>query len=404
MKQIKHKSGISSLWMPTLQSYALGEVFKVFSFTVVIMSLVFLMTSTVQFLHKGIPLMQFAGEIPFLVLYFLPFIMPVAMLAGITLGLGRMVQELEITAVRSAGIHFMQFALPVLVFAAAISVGTMVLMDVIIPFCHRKQREVQADYVRKILALTVGKNESVRWMGGMLFLSKIDRGRVEGLVYWQFDNDEATETRAKRGVITFDGDKTRAFLNMEDVVTTHFKGGNIYPMRAGAMSYSFALRRQTRITPRGMAHAELAGFMENLENEKKELAAAPETAETKRRIASLDRYIAEAGTEYHRRAPFAFATLAFALLAFPITLMREYRNRLLPFFKAFLLGLMVCFVPMVGALSFAENGSISPFPALWIGNVLSACLGVLMLSGWWAAAAGVLFLPFRILFRRRARA
>jgi lipopolysaccharide export LptBFGC system permease protein LptF len=417
-----HKTGIRSFGLPILQTYALAEVFKIFCLALVVLCLIFIMTSTVQFLHKGIPLMQFVEKLPFIVLYFLPFILPVAMLSGITLGLGRMVQEREVAAMRAAGINYMQIALPVLIFAFAASFASIYLMDEIIPFCYKKQREVQAEYVRKILSLRDGSNEPIRWNRGALYLGSIRGGEMKDVIYWQMDNDLWLEFRAAGGRLKFTQEEDAAVLELENVVSTQFRDNNVTPGKAAEFTVSLPLRQQSATLPKAMPSARLFEYIAALKDEKKRIqdvlqknagstAGAPvpdagggdadvedaaekevertlaggpavvthqNKSDPKKQLKRADELLNAARAEYYRRTPFAFSTLAFALLAIPLTLMGDYRNRLLAFFKAFLLGLFVCFIPLVAASILAENGKVSPHGALWAGDAASVLVALML--------------------------
>lgn len=456
-KYAPHKTGLQSAWMPSLQTYLVAEVFKIFSLTLVVLSLIFLMTSTFQFLHRGIPLSQFAEKTPFVILYFLPFITPVAMLAGITLGIGRMSQDLEITALRAGGIPYFAIAFPLLVFALLVSLGMVFVLDVIAPFCYQKNREVQARYVREILSLTEGRDASIRLSGGFLYIGSYAQGQLSDVTYWQTGGDETImEIRAASGRLATNPDETRAFLNMKDVVTTSFKGGGVYQMRAERLTVGFDLRRQTRVDEKGMNNealkAEIAEFevrkealSEEIEARKKGddpgerlmkeaysigartakvmgtflspspgvvTAAAsmrPQSAlngfeglsdrEVHQKLHGAGRHLLAARAEYYRRPPFGLCTLSFALLALPITLIGVYKNRLIPFFKAFLLSLLICYLPLMATGILAENGQLSPKGWTWTGNLASMSLAALLFLAPGETLSARIFFPLTAVFR-----
>jgi lipopolysaccharide export LptBFGC system permease protein LptF len=419
--RVSHRTGIKSFRLPIIQTYALAEVFKIFCLALVILCLIFVMTSTVQFLHKGIPLVQFAEKLPYIILYFLPFILPVAMLSGITLGLGRMVQEREVEAMRAAGINLVQIAVPVIIFAFAVSFASIYLMDEIIPFCYKKQREVQAEYVRKILSLKDGTNEPIRWNRGALYLGSIRGEDLRDVEFWQLENNQWIEFRARAGKISFTPNEDAANLLLLDLVVTQFKNENVFPMKADWLKVGLPLYQQSAAFPKAMPSWKLAEYITALKNEKKRIqdamqksagaaaaeAPAEESADEekeiertlaggpavvtqqnknnpKKQLQKADELLNSARAEYYRRTPFAFATLAFALLALPLTLMGQHKNRLVAFFKAFLLALFICFIPLVAASILAENGKVSPHGALWLGNFasLAVALGLSLRSGY----------------------
>jgi lipopolysaccharide export LptBFGC system permease protein LptF len=391
----KKERGAGALWVPALQSYVLGEVFKIFSLTLVLLSFIFILTTTLRFLHEGVSLVQFVTKIPYVVLYFMPFVMPVSVLSGITLALGRMVQDREVTAMRSAGINYACLVLPLLIFAFILSLAAVWLQDIIIPVCYRKQREVQTAFTREILTLSEGANKSVRWKGGSLFISRYSGSDLEGVIFWSKREKETVEIRAVRGRLTITPDESRAVLDLENVQFTFFEPEY---MRVYSSNYRqmIKLKSKFRVSAKGLASSALKEhikrFDEKILGEEAELAALEagleksadtnERRDIRKKIRKIKndlkhdrRRLVFARAEYYRRTPFAFATLALAFLALPVALLLNHKNRLVPFFAAFMLGLFVCYIPMSIVSIFAEGGKVNPRILQWAGNAASFVTG-----------------------------
>jgi lipopolysaccharide export system permease protein len=87
----------------------------------------------------------FAFKIPLMVTQ----IMPPAVLAAVLLSLGMLSRRNEIIALRASGVSLAQTAFPLLVLAVALSIGTLLWNETVVPYCTRAYEDVNYVEIRK---------------------------------------------------------------------------------------------------------------------------------------------------------------------------------------------------------------------------------------------------------------
>ena len=75
---------------------------------------------------------------PYMLLYALPFALPIALLCSVVLTFGRMSADNEITAARSSGVRPDRLALPVVALSLVLSVGAFWIYQWVLPTAHRR--------------------------------------------------------------------------------------------------------------------------------------------------------------------------------------------------------------------------------------------------------------------------
>ena len=157
-----------SRWFGRLDRYILQEIagplalgFLVYTF---ILLLQFLFSSAEMIIRRGLPVSTVAE----LLLYSLPNIVvltiPMSLLLGVLVGIGRLASDSELIALRSNGVSIYRMLRPVMALGALLTVITAVLM---VHFLPRGNHAVSRLYL-DILARTVGQQveprvDEVRW-------------------------------------------------------------------------------------------------------------------------------------------------------------------------------------------------------------------------------------------------
>ena len=94
--------------MGLIHRYIGGAVLKTFFLTLTLLLLVFTLGTAFKLLRDDLTISQFLRVLPFAVLYTLPYLLPVSLLAAVTLTYGRLVADGEITAFKASGVSPMQ--------------------------------------------------------------------------------------------------------------------------------------------------------------------------------------------------------------------------------------------------------------------------------------------------------
>jgi lipopolysaccharide export LptBFGC system permease protein LptF len=82
--------------------------------------------------------------------------------------------------------------------------------------------------------------------------------------------------------------------------------------------------------------------------------------------------------EYHNRGASALTPFLFLLIGIPMPLLLKSRVRLVPAFLALMTVMFTYFAVSMAGESFAEKGSLDPWFAMWLGDMLTALAGVFL--------------------------
>jgi len=113
-------------------------------------------------------------------------IMPPAVLTAMLVSLGMLSRRNEIVAWRASGISLTQTAVPLLALAAAISVGTLVWNETVVPYCMREYQYINNIEIRKRPQRGILSERGIWYHGaaGFYSIDQIDprRGVLLGVV------------------------------------------------------------------------------------------------------------------------------------------------------------------------------------------------------------------------------
>jgi lipopolysaccharide export system permease protein len=177
----------------------------------------------------------FAFKVPLIITQ----IMPPAVLAAMLLSLGMLSRRNEIIAFRASGVSLLQTAFPLLVLAAALSVGTLLWNEAVVPYCTRAYQYVNNVEIRKRPRRGVLSQHEIWYHGadGFYNIDEIEprKGLLLGLTIYRTDPEfnlrsiiEVPSARwtgsgwvtngAVEHSVTFDGQIVTAHLATDQVV------------------------------------------------------------------------------------------------------------------------------------------------------------------------------------------
>ena len=347
---------------------ALG--FLVYTFILLIR---FLFESAEMIIRRGLPL-SVVGE---LLMYTLPNIVvltiPMSLLFGILIAVGRMASDSELIALRSSGISLVSLYRPILLLSLFFTLLNTVLMVWVLPW---------GNHSLQYLRLTIITETVARQVEPRVFYSEF-----EGTLLYVFDQPEGSDlwqgvflaeslpgtrnrvTVADRGRLTLDEDGERVVLELEDAYTHE-------------MDFGQPARYQ-------ISHQELVDQVlqdEFTSSQRKNIAATKSVRE--QTIAELlhvgdDRGVSEemrnlARVEVHKKFSIPFACMVFGLCALPLGF-NNRRGSKASGFALSILVILVYYVVLSNGEEAARYGKLAPWAAMWIPNVALAVVGLLLL-------------------------
>jgi LPS export ABC transporter permease LptF len=307
------------------------------------------------------------------VLYNLPHILvltiPIGTLFAVLMTAGRWSADSEFVALQACGVNLSRAAKPLVIGSGLLFALTLGLTVWAMPAANRAFEQLKLRVAlsgsRPVVDPRVLTED---FPGYLLYVDRIDEHSGRWSKVLLFDVSSATEERL---VVASDADfasdprDNAAWLKLRDAVTHQLQ-----PARPDKYTQNFNSEMEIRLTPLiapGVKH--------------RFGARATTTAELLDRIADralplLDRR--EARIELHKRVAIPAATLAFALIAFPLGV-RNRRGGKSFGLTASLVLVVVYYVLLNNGELLAASGRVAVGLGVWLPNLLLAALGAVLL-------------------------
>ena len=335
----------------------------VFTFVFFVPQLVQLMNLVVR--HSGAP-----GTIAVLFLCTFPgvltFTLPIAVLAGVLIGLGRLSADSELIAMSAVGIGLRRLLAPIGAMALLGLALTCSMTIWLVPLSARTFRVLEErlrtsqasfqiqprvfdeQFPHLVLYVQDVSAAATHWHG--VFLAESDAGDISRL------------TLAEDAIVIADPANGKMELHLREGGVHEFSPDNAdqYSLSAfGERDLSLAL---SSISPQ-----------QKLETTDAERSLGALLAETgaRRRAAQV---------EFHRRLAFPFACLAFALVALPLGARPRRGGRAGGFLMAVIIVCAYYMVLAIGA-GMARDGALPPWLGMWGADIAVGLVGLALLPG-----------------------
>jgi len=387
--------------MRILDRYIIREVFRhaflglaVFTFVFFVPQLVRLMALFVRHTGSGAQILE-------LFLCILPgvftFTLPMAVLIGVLLGLGRMSADSEIIALTALGIGRRRILLPVGVLAISGAVLTLCMTLWLGPKAVYRYRTLETDLVTSQISFAVQPRVfDERFPKLVLYVNDVSASGTHwhGVFLAEATGDSGSQlTLAEDAIVVAEPKQGKLEL--------HLRGGTTHEFsREDPDHYSVTAFGQSDwpIEVTGLAETSGPRQVSNPERSFSQLLHTP-GADWR-----------EARVELHRRLAFPAACLAFALVAVPLGSQPRRGGRAAGSLLAVILIACYYLLTVIGA-GLAREGTLSPAVGIWLANIFLAILGLILLprleqfrgDGRWFGAKSPLRSWLRLLRRRKSR-
>lgn len=337
------------------------EIASLFLLGIAVFTLILLMGRLIKLtelvVSRGVPLADVSRMILYLMPSFLVFTIPMAFLLAVLLAFGRLSSDNEITIIKASGISLIQVMPPVLLCAAVAAMMTLAASLVGVPWGNSAFKELSFQVLKQNVSATI--REKVFW------------DEIPGMILYTEHYDDQRQTL--QGVIIHDG------RNPERPMTIFAKNG-VVAGGSGRQALRLSLNS-------GSIHAAGKGDEYRLVNFGEYImtvgdqggAAALGRNEQDMSVAELRNHIADRGaslqtrnkmlSEMHGRYAFPFASVVFAFIAVPLGIQNRRSGKSAGFSVS--IGILLAYYLMLSLLrTLAEKGSIPPFIALWLPNII----------------------------------
>jgi LPS export ABC transporter permease LptF/LPS export ABC transporter permease LptG len=381
--------------MRILDRYIVREIVRhallgllIFTFVLFVPKLVRLMELFVRHTGSGTQILTlFLCIIPGI----LVFTIPMAVLIGVLLGLGRMSMDSEIIALTSLGISRRRILLPVGVLAVAAAALTLLMTIVLAPRSLRAFRNIEASLIASQISFQVQP--------------RVFDERFPHIVLYV--NDVSASGAHWHGVFLAEssGDSgSRITVSQDAIVIAEPSFGKLELHLNSGTTHEFQRDHPDQYSVTGFERSDWPIEFSALESTKERALSNPE-----RSVPDLwhDRgpHWREARVELYQRFAFPFACFAFALVAVPIGAQPRRGGRAAGTLLSVLIIASYYLLFIIGA-GLARQGIVPPFWGMWAANLILVLVGLALLprmERYWSEPSPLHFLERFIAFRRLLR-
>ncbi|MBP9144052.1 MAG: LptF/LptG family permease [Thermoanaerobaculia bacterium] len=349
----------------------LGLGFLVYTF---ILLLQFLFASAEMIIRRGLP----APIVGQLVLYSLPNIVvltiPMSLLLGVLVGVGRLASDSELVALRSTGMSIYRLLRPVLALSALLTVVNGLLMVYLLPQGNRAVSRLYLDILTRTVAQQVEPRVFYNeWQGKVLYIFEASARNEE----WKgvFLADAVPSERqevivARRGKLLVEDEGERVVLQLADAIKHSFdfhspkryETSRHETLRIVLRDRFLSTEKARMASRRGPRELELA----ELRKLSRDISATPE----QRRLARVG---------VHKMFAIPAACLVMGLISLPLGFTNRHGGRSSGF--AISIGVIVAYYVLLSqGEDAARLGKLSPGFAIWLPDLLLLAIGLVLLG------------------------
>ena len=387
--------------MRILDRYIVREVFRHSLLGLVVFTFVFFVPQLVRLMELFVRHSGNGGQIWKLFFSIFPgvftFTIPMAILIGVLLGLGRMSADSEIIALTALGIGRRRILLPVGVLATTGAALTLVMTLWLGPMALQTFRSVEADLIASQVSFQVQPRVfDERFPKMVLYVNDVSASgtRWHGVFLAESGGENGARlTLADNAIVIAEPRQGKLELHLRGGTTHEFyrDDPNHYSVTSfGQSDWPIEVNGLANVEPRQLSNAERS--MSDLYHD--------EGAGWR-----------EARVEMHRRLAFPAACFVFALVAVPLGAQPRRGGRAAGSLIAVALIASYYLLFVMGA-GLARQGSVLPSVGIWMADALLGALGLLLLpkmeqfrgESRWLQPAGYLKRWIRLRRRRRSMA
>jgi lipopolysaccharide export system permease protein len=254
----------------------------------------------------GVPLLVVGKVVLYLLPAMLSYVLPVSFLLGILVGLGRLADDRELTALAATGHGPHVYLVTPLAMAAVLGGVLLALTTWLEPVGHKNTRALMNTVIKENLAAGVTPGTFYEGLSDLtLFAAEVEErgGRLaKVLVHDARDPDAPLLVLAERGRIDTSAPGGAIVLQLEE--------GELHRAEGDADGYALAEFARAKVSV--SVEEELS--RKNKSHRPGEVSTSPELAAFIERRLSQGRYPLAQLVEYHRRFAHPFVMVAFALV------------------------------------------------------------------------------------------
>lgn len=384
-----------------MQRYILMDLLRVFGLLVAVLTAMLVFVGVTQQASEnnlgGVRILQI---MPFVVPSMLPFTIPATLLLSVTVVYGRLAGDLEVTAIKAAGISPLRLLTPAFALGLVLALTSFALTNYATPWAMGRIETIVAQAIEDIF---------LDMLESQHYISRPEQGysiTVQGVEDRELVNPTFRYRKDDHRQVTVNADRAKVRFDLEQkevLVSLLNPRGSIAGQDSGfAMEYeqiAFPMDEQISADrPRHMTIMDIYGRMDHFRQEAdvkrlqrdQEAAMLMLTGDFQRlsheTIQQYDSYTdysqhknRKLNTEIHSRYAMAGSCLFFAFVGGPFAVMQARRQFITSFIMCFLPILLVYYPVTLLMVNLGKTGTVNPAWALWVPNVIMAIAGTWIL-------------------------
>lgn len=337
----------------------------ILSFVMMLGNIIYLVSLVIS---KGISVFVIANILLYSLPYSIQFILPIAIMAGLLLSLGRLSSDNEIISISASGMSSFKLILPFLILGIIFTLFSIIINDRLTPISHLKRRQIMKEIGAKnpaaILEPGIFINAFDKYI---IFVYEINENKFRNIRIYepQGENKPPRTIIAKRGEFISLPDKNILKLKLIDGTSDEINPedpNNFYKVnfRIYFMTLDFS-KDQTKTS---------------MEKKAKDMTLKELWVEINqlRKMKIDDDPIA---TEFHKRIALSFSGIIFFLLGVPLGIITRRREKAANISLAFLI-VGIYFILTLCVEGLSKQGNLAPSSGMWIPNIIFAILGIFL--------------------------
>jgi len=313
-------------------------------------------------IRKGVALKDATALFLFFVPYLLRFTIPLSLLLGILLSLGRLIADNEIVAMHVAGISLGKILRIFLILGVIFSACLFILNDKILPnFHYRYYRRIKNLYRKNISAVIEPGIFLENFGNYILYVGDVKGNKIKNVFIYQIENDSLKQiTFAKKG----------EFISQEKILKLKLENGFRDEMNPKDRNELYRLSFKIFFMD--------IPIEEKIKTPIKKKPKDLTMEELKEKIAylrNLKIFPKDLIIEFHKRISISLSPLIFVILGFGIATRVRHREKSINFGVTFLLAVSYYLLLILGE-TLAKSNIVVPSLGMWIPNIIFLILGI----------------------------
>ncbi len=355
--------------MKIIRNYILKDFLQAFIFSFLSITTVMILGNLIKLsdmiIRKGVPPLEALKMFFFLTPYLIGFILPLSLLLGVLLSIGRLVSDNELVAINVAGVSFMKIMEIFLIVGIIFSLILFIFNDKILPRFHYNYRSLAKNLKAKNISMIIEPGVFLENFDNfILYVGDVSENKLKNIFIYEVENGKLNQiTFAKRGEFIIEEGKLK--MKLEEGFQDKINPKNPKEF------YRLSFRVFFMDLP-------IAKKMTKVEKKPQDLTFS-EIKEKIKHLKSMNIPPKELEINFHKRISISFSPIIFAILGFGIALRVRHREKAINFGIAFLCASFYYLLMLLGE-SLAEMANFPSFLSMWLPNLVFLLIGMYLVK------------------------